>query len=538
MKTLNRTHHARGTARNGFTLVEMLVAVALVLLMMTMFAEIFTLATGSMGKQKALADLDQRQRLFSTVIRADIQKKSFFSIIAAHPAQFGTTDGEIFGRGYFYISENDPDNDADDVLQFTVTRNSSDGDPFYGRAQELIDKNNQGIGTNPNQPDFDDGMAGNQIGIASSVEVAYFLRNGILYRRALLIRPTPTGAGTLGDAPVAVGPPKVSLIQTGIYPQGTGMMGGIYVSGASVSSRFPVDFDYSATYDYTAGRLEFLGAGSLDNNLGPANSLILGLPSRRFGFQPTPNPALSKPFEVLPSGEFIGRFTQEETSNSQFAFPGDPGTGADGNYGTNDDTNPYASNSQVVYPPAGAPYLITEQGTTQAVGRFASGPRQGEDILLTNVYAFDVKVWDNVMGAFVDIGHTGMATINGVPVAGEYAQVNNHNPNYGPNASNNRCFDTWHPNMDSLPLVGPFNVTNPAPFRPVADRGVDGLPGRGGYDDDQNGVTDDATELGWPGGGDTLSPMKAIQIRIRYRETSTGLTRDVTLIESLVAPGT
>ena len=37
--------------RDGFTLIEMLVAVALVLLMMTMFAQIFQMATGAMNTQ-------------------------------------------------------------------------------------------------------------------------------------------------------------------------------------------------------------------------------------------------------------------------------------------------------------------------------------------------------------------------------------------------------------------------------------------------------------------------------------------------------
>jgi len=39
----------------GFTLVEMLVAVALVLLMMSIFAQIFQMATGSLSQQRGIA---------------------------------------------------------------------------------------------------------------------------------------------------------------------------------------------------------------------------------------------------------------------------------------------------------------------------------------------------------------------------------------------------------------------------------------------------------------------------------------------------
>lgn len=503
------TSGPKHSLRRAFTLVEMMVAVALVLLMMTMFAEIFSLATGSMSKQKALAELDQRQRLFSTVIRADIQSRTFSKVLAVHPAA-GPFTGE---PGYFYISENDLDDVTDDVLQFTVARPDGGSDPFYGKARQLLDRSFAGVTANPNQPENDDGVV-DGFGSSDRAEVAYFLRNGTLYRRVLLIRNHP-----LSDGPMTEPPNPVSLIQPGIYPQGTGMTGTNYVSGGG--TRFLADFDYSATYDYTANRLEFLGRSSLYGTKGQGNSLVLGLPSRRFGFRPTPNPVSSRPFEYLPSGDFIGRFTHEETSHLNFGFPGNPGLGPDGNYGTADDTNPYSN-----------PSLALNLDKTVSI--YANGGRQGEDILLTNVHAFDIKVWDDVMGDFVDIGHSGMASVSGTPTNGTYSQARNQNPAYGPrNAGNNRCFDTWHPNMNPLGALPPYVITNPAPYRPVIGAGPDGQPGRAGIDDDGNGTPDDNTEFGWPGSDDILAPMKAIQIRIQYRDVSSDLTRDVTIIESL-----
>jgi len=49
--------------RAGFTLVEMLVAVAVVVVMMSLFAQIFQMATSSMSLQKGMAENDQRVRL-------------------------------------------------------------------------------------------------------------------------------------------------------------------------------------------------------------------------------------------------------------------------------------------------------------------------------------------------------------------------------------------------------------------------------------------------------------------------------------------
>src|SRR5690606_9907138 len=33
-------------------------------------------------------------------------------------------------------------------------------------------------------------------------------------------------------------------------------------------------------------------------------------------------------------------------------------------------------------------------------------PRRGVDLMLTNVHSFDIKVWDDIVGDFVDLGHT------------------------------------------------------------------------------------------------------------------------------------
>jgi hypothetical protein len=517
--------------------------VALVLLMMTMFAEIFTLATGSMSKQKALAELDQRQRMASTLLRADIRNRTFRTVYPFHPADTTippTLPDSLPGRmGYIYISDNDPENDQDDVLQMTVTY--TDGTLFYGNTKTLLDSNGAGVGQNPNQPENDDGDAsgdGAGIGTSPSAEIAYFVRNGNLYRRVLLIR-KPSVLGYTErpmSFPSVVPPFPVPLMQPGIYPGGS-------VSGGTT---FPRDFDYSATYNFADSRVEFLGQSRL-SNVEKADSLSLGRPVNRFGF----GPVSGRPVEyVLPYptpgsfvGGFIGRFTHEETSHPNFGWPGNPGKGADGTIGTADDTNPYVRQDLSLSPGP----------LTGVVGAYAFSPalglvdRSGEDILLTNVQCFDVKIWDPLAGSgadaqpgiafydddfdmttdnnselgalnsddggWVDIGHNG--------AVGLFAQTNNRNSAFGPLSGGNHCFDTWHPSIGSQ-----------APFRP-ATSGSDSAPGIRNVDDDGDGTIDNFTELGWPNSDDIPIPVRAIQIRLRYRDNSSGLSRDITIVESL-----
>src|SRR5690349_21540281 len=66
--------------RRGFTLVEMLVSVTLVLLMMLMFAEIYGLAQDSISKQKGIAENDQKARILTQVIRRDLDTRTFRSV--------------------------------------------------------------------------------------------------------------------------------------------------------------------------------------------------------------------------------------------------------------------------------------------------------------------------------------------------------------------------------------------------------------------------------------------------------------------------
>src|SRR5215203_1447187 len=118
-RSSKRQSHA-GRAGRGFTLVEMLVAVGLVVLMLSLFAEVFSIATGTMSRQKGIAENDQRARMLTTLIRADLEARTFRE---AEAFPIGVTlTPEIGHDGYIHISEGSVDDDTDDVLQLTVRR--------------------------------------------------------------------------------------------------------------------------------------------------------------------------------------------------------------------------------------------------------------------------------------------------------------------------------------------------------------------------------------------------------------------------------
>jgi type II secretory pathway pseudopilin PulG len=424
----------RATTSSAFTLVELLVALGLVSLLMLMFAQVFTIATGTMTTQRGVMENDQRARTLTTIITHDLKHRSMRSVMPFFPGE----DGSLYSRyysfanrqGYLSISENDPLNDADDVLSFTTDLSGSAAEPYYGKATAI-----GSVTANPNQPEADDAQVyANSIGTSNVAEIVYFVRNGNLYRRVLLIR------NPLDDSYDRQ--PRDSGGNDFFNPA---------TSGAYTTGSFWNDFDFSARYDpdpdgdgMGPGYLQFAGSGVSGTpnvtllNDGGGGVYAIGMPVNRFGHDYVTGNPREYVFDTSgnANAEFIGRFTQEETSHSAFIYPRDiPAMG-----------NPMDQNVNLTL------------NTSKTVSAFtasssATASRRGEDILLSNVHGFDVKVWDELAsggaGDYVDIG--GSSTID---------FSTNALPAYGPKGSSgtNRVFDTWH-----------RSLSNPPPYRPTYD---------------------------------------------------------------------
>jgi prepilin-type N-terminal cleavage/methylation domain-containing protein len=563
-----RIHHQREASRRpsgpgvtalrrGFTLTEMLVATALTLIILLIFAQIFRSATATVTQQRGIGQNDARARMMSNVLRNDLQKMTFRD----HPQStsrglvtLGVHDNlddssyrpiHLTQAGYFYVSENDPSNDVDDVLQFTiaitqVARNKEDH-AYVGKASQIgrpstastgagVFNPEAGIG-NPdqNQPEFDDGNNANGASQSRFAEVTYFIRNGTLYRRIMLIRdpltrpfgltydPSPTYYDDMPPMPLVPG-------QVPLIPGNYNNAADVDPNSTPATGDFWNDFDFAAYHDNV--ELLFHGKTSLVNT---GIGARLSDPKLRFGHQYRLDADALRvqngwPVEYVDNGNsFIGRLTHEETSDPAFTWPGQ--------FANNPltQTDLALLNGGVRNPPATAAY---------------SGPRRGEDVLLPNVDAFDVQLWETDVtdvtgftGRFVNVGHAGTGVLS----------LNKRgNADYGPRLPlagvvRNNIFDTWHPDntmygpVPYRPLVSDpiaavdntvtsvtYNPRLPAartswdweastaytirngstpgsriyPF-PDFDFGPDDRPGQAGVDDDGNGVIDDRSELGW-----------------------------------------
>ena len=590
--------------RRGFTLVEMLVSVALVVLIMTLFAEAFSIAASSIRKQRGIAENDQRVRAVVVTLLGDLQKRTYrqredavtetiprpadlddlsdpiqfqrfvlnrienranrlgLGIVPLHPDYFigggdttmiGGQAGEVwqdgaslrnvdsvYERGYFYYSEGDIPNDVDDVLKFTINVSqtdlgNTDTTRLLGRAVPLgrtWQPPPANTPTNLNQPIWDDGVGykinpdgtyrgfrPGESGSTSSdlAEIAYFVRDGKLYRRIHLIR-QPLGTEANPDQsgqPLRVfpvpPPPATSVPFTALnITLGGDLLYGRHPGpGPNVDfggTDFWLDFDHGATRfaDAASGSsiIHLTDEASLDNSIGgdvtpggtagqPLPPLsrywALGDPRNRFGhdasfYQPDNGFLTGRPKEYMDPtvrASFIGLYTHEETSHPNFDYPGRPTY----NGGT---VSPFAYGTD---PPS--------------VGLFNGGPRLGEDILLGNCHAFDVKVWDDQLGAFVDMGHT-LTTSGGARGDWHNAAVADASvpPNPSPGVDGvgryqaphwptgiggmrhyggrdaslgNRVFDTWHPafNFSANTKDGPVGPLverpddDPPPHRPL-----------------------------------------------------------------------
>ncbi|QDU81806.1 hypothetical protein Pla110_35560 [Polystyrenella longa] len=469
------------SARRGFTLVELLVSIVLVTIMMFAFAQVFRVATDTIVQTSGISNNDEKARTLTTILKSDLETRTFRNVIpfaAGETAPVPTdTDFELrnFSEriGYIYISDNNVNDDTDDVLQLTIDRyisgqvTDTDLDNLiYGKATTLANSDEDLDIDQPSWSDFQQDLIGNE-GLTASryAEVAYFVRNGNLYRRVLLLyQPVEEAKNqpqTSGSTDLITGDYDATVDALTTYATGD----------------FWNDFDISAFHDGTKLTLNGVGKTlSAQNSLENTASGIsnpLAHPRTRFGF--SFGTGLPREF-IQESGTpiYVGRFTHAETSHSAFTYPGAAGS-SPLDVTTLDDANDDG--------------LIDDFDTSGE-----GGPRQFEDLLMTNVLSFDVKLWDEQLNSFVDIGHGlpgGDFTYGTTTVRDTYSPL--------PASYPGNIFDTWHPTVDLFPSD---TVNDDPPYRP-----------------------DDGTNP---------TPVRAIQITIRYWDTRSERTRQLTIQHSLI----
>ena len=162
----------------------MLVTLAILLLMMTAIVKIFQAATGALNSAQAYQELDNQLRQLDATIRSDLNGVTCKLTPPNNPQN---------NPGYLEYGENEfadiQGEDADDYIRFTAKAPA--GRPFTGRMW-VPPPNSANLHATTGTPSatqlFEAGYQ--PITITSDyAEIIYFLRNGNLYRRVLLVAP-------------------------------------------------------------------------------------------------------------------------------------------------------------------------------------------------------------------------------------------------------------------------------------------------------------------------------------------------------------
>lgn len=536
-------------ANRGYTLVEMLLSVTLTLILMAFVVQIFGMVGNSVQDSRALLEMNDRLRSTAERLRQDLDAATAEMTPARSPGE---------ARGYFEIIEgpigpvtsvetvaintNDPSNpvadttviDNDDVLMLTV---QSRDDPFVGRAFVKEFPSGKQVGIDAKGPfqikrDVKSRFA----------EVFWFVRGTTLYRGRLLVSPEfdadtrPTAAG------------QEALTYDYLY-NGPGS----HLAYYSFSLKQPSHLAFYNNFDLSV-RLEGYDtsnpADTTNWRWAPNTLADLAKPENRFAHQTAKFPF--HPHTVT-GWQYLGLPTLRECSWCVDAthawWPGTPlpAISLSMRPDLEAPTGPLAAGQFDAWNHP-LPYAQTDLDTGALDDSASSldphpylGPRVAEDVILTNVVGFDVKVWDpgapllEYGGECLAPGDPGYdeavtaGALNSAVGYGAYVDMGYNTYPTDPKAPTprfagdgnlalRRVYDTWsnHYERDGI------NQDN--------DGSTD--EGANGFDDNGNGMVDDADEREAPPPYD--APLRAIQIRIRVIEPDTRQVREVTIVHDFL----
>lgn len=553
--------------RGGFTLVEMLVALAITLLLMISVATIFSSVSDSIRDGRTTIEMNDRLRGVQNRLRADLEgvtvitipprrpenDEGYLEIIEGPmgpvviPGAFLTppdTDYELEVAGLIASTNEDADGDGkpdpdttigdlDDVLMFT-TRNLRE--PFIGRFAPT-------------------GTAESRV-----AEVAWFVRGTTLYRRVLLVKlrfvlpgnPTPVPLPLVASGPGFYADYDIS----------------VHEEGHASYDRSPIP----GTHRLVANTLGDLT--KRENRYGhqpyafPHDARFwgkLGLPTLReassagwlLPFVLSPLPAANRAQSPI--------YNSMEDPKGVFVIP---------NTLTTADVGNALVRTKIVQLKPDAPFdawtdpfpwTTSVDSSTGTLLNYFDRTRVAEDVILTNVLSFDVKVWDP--GAPVLEGTDGSALLPGDPgyidalmatnpvflSFGAYVDlnymcrlgtggINTYLSNLGPLLP--RPLFHWAGDARSRLRGTEPNLSVPAPNqllpavydtwsfhyeRDGFDQDLNDLvdEATNGFDDDNNGGVDDAGELEAP--PPYPYPLRGIQVKIRTFDPDSRQIREVTV---------
>ncbi len=457
----------RGRRSGGFTLIEMLVSLAITLIMMGAVVTLFSVISESVAGSRTAIEMADRLRAARDQLQLDLQgatatmkpplrpenDEGYFEIIE------GPESDQSVGTAYSLFG------DFDDVLMFTVRNRSA---PFLGK------------------------VAGTTVIESPVAEVVYFLaqdgpvidaianpavRLCTLYRRVLLISPS---VGNITNATVPI----------------------------TLEPEFYTKNDLSVRFVDLGGTLTLV-----PNNLGDLTKR-----ENRFAHYGTDLDAL---------GNVVGNYMGFPFLVNRKVLPTVPFL----------TTLPVAPVSGVIpsWPP-GPPARPDENAFLAPF----NGARLGDDVLLTNVLAFDVQVWDptaivrSLNGVGLEPGDVGWNSA-GVTDTAAGAYVN-----LGYTVTNVSVFSDRNPALKPTTTVVPPTAIYDTWSLHYENDGIDNATGAAGGDFGTDGL--DHATLGTVGVVDDsgefdtspfyAAPLRGIRVTIRVYEPNSKMVREAVVIQN------
>ncbi len=491
-------------ARSGFTLVEILLATVIALIMLGAVVTVFASVMQSMTQTRSVLEIADRLRSAAELLRADIRGLTVPPVPPRDPADnegyLEYTEGPISQAGTppaaVNLDDLDPAGqpwadstvgDLDDVLMLTARATER---PFVGRC-----RNNN---TN------------NVITVESDVaEIAWFVRGNRLYRRQRLVAlnvaavADPNGNGLLDQ------------VEWGDAPQNFNR----YFDVALHSETLPnggMGWAFSTLGDLTKPENRYA------HRIGSASAAgAYPFHPHRIGWLPLGLPTLAESSSAGMAGTWLATGILPSLTLTPRPAP----------FNAFDAwTNPFPVTE-----------LDERTGLLNTVGQLF---REAEDLVLTNVLSFDVKIWDpsaplNVVsgdvvkpgdpgyplpppspavtvarGAFVDLNYAGTAGISAFSGPGDSKFLTR----WGWAPGQSCVYDTWsnHYERDGLDQDGLLGH----------DQGTDG------FDNNDDGRVDDVAESEAP--PPYPEPCRGLQIVIRVFEPDSRQIRQVTVVQDLL----
>lgn len=351
VRRLARVACARGCPRRGYTIVELLTATLLTLTLLFVVVSIFAMTSESINEARATLEMTDRLRAAEMRLQSDFEGLT----VPVDPPRRPEA-----GEGYLEYQEggvgpvsppsmialnsdtgqaDTTAGDFDDILMFTVRSRDA---PFVGRYRGGTIQSNE-------------------------AEVIWFVRGRTLYRRVLLIAPqvmSDIDDNHDGVADATDGNGVVDLADTG-------------------GQSFYALYDLSARPEADASGTT---AGWVLNTLGDLTKR-----ENRYAHRVHPTLDAAFPWQIARWGQ-LGLPTLRECSHANWMtwpdLAGVPVVTPEMAIDLWNNPHPWA------YPNATVGRTAPEVDAVTGTLLGYEGPRIGEDVILTNVIGFDVKVWD------------------------------------------------------------------------------------------------------------------------------------------------